>query len=132
MLALAWALLIFAAIRPPDASPEDYVFTFNGEPLDDRDVLRSYIRPAAEQLGLYTLGFGWRSLRRQALTEFQQGSNALNVFETMHQAGHTKPETTMKYTLLTSERAEKAIIGLQQRWMPANLRELCGNAGTPE
>ena len=47
------------------------------------------------------------------------GPDGVNVFEAMRQAGHTKPETTMKYTLVQSERCEKAVLGLQRRWLPA-------------
>ena len=31
----------------------------DGQPLDDRDVLRDIIRPAAERLDLYFEDFGW-------------------------------------------------------------------------
>jgi hypothetical protein len=52
------------------------------------------------------------------ITGLQRGPDAVNVFEAMAQAGHTKPEATMKYALLQSARREKAIAGLQQKWLP--------------
>ena len=53
------------------------------------------------------------------------GPDGVNVFEAMRQAGHTKPETTMKYTLVQSERCEKAVLGLQRR-----LRDLTASVRT--
>ena len=35
-------------------SGHEYVFHKDGKPLDDRDILRNIIRPAAERLGLYS------------------------------------------------------------------------------
>jgi integrase len=132
-LALGRLTPAFERLRPRDAKPSDYVFHNYGEPMDDRDILRRFIRPAAEQLGLYFPGFGWRTFRRLNITAIQDGPNAVNVFEAMRQAGHTKPETTLKYTLLRSEQRRKAILGLQERWLPPDcagiLRE-CGNART--
>ena len=57
---------------------------------------------AAERL--YFPGFGRRTFRRLNITGMQNGPDGVNVFEAMRQAGRTKPETTMKYTLLQSER----------------------------
>jgi hypothetical protein len=82
--------------------------------------LRRYIRPVAEELGLYFEGFGWRTFRRLNLTAMQEGPDAVNVFEAMAQAGHTRPETTMRYTLLQSARRNHAVIGIQDRWLPKN------------
>ena len=42
------------------------------------------------------------------------------MFEAMAQAGHTKPETTMKYTLLESAGRQRAITSMQERWLPKN------------
>lgn len=88
-----------------------------GEPMDDRDILRRFIRPAAEQLGLYFPGFDWRTFRRLNITAIQDGPDAANVFEAM-------------YTLLRSDQRRKAILGLQDRWLPPDcagiLRE-CSN-----
>ena len=73
----------FERLRPADAKPGDYVFQYYGEPMDDRDILRRFIRPAAERLGLYFPGFGWRTFRRLNITAIQDGPDAVNVFEAM-------------------------------------------------
>ena len=122
----------FAAQKPTDAGSNDYVFTLNGAPIDDRAVLRRYLRPAAQRLGLYFSGFGWRTFRRLNITGLQHGPNAVNVFEAMAQAGHTKPETTMKYTLLQSAGRQKAISDMQRRWLPTNCAGIVRNASEAE
>jgi hypothetical protein len=53
-----------------------------------------------------------------------QAPGGVNVFEAMAQAGHTKPETTMGYMLLDVSRREKAVLDIQQRWLPESM---CGN-----
>lgn len=120
----------FAKIRPIGARPDAYVFLIDGKPIDDRDALRRYIRPVVEELGLYFEGFGWRTFRRLNITAIQEGPDAVNVFEAMAQAGHTRPETTMLYTLHQSTRRDNAVIRIQNRWLPENcagiVRE-CGN-----
>ena len=119
-LALGILTPVFAATRPANARPDDYVFQLFGKPLDDRDLLRRFVRPTAQELGLYFEGFGWRTFRRLHVTAIQNGSDAVNVFEAMAQAGHTRPETTMRYTLSQSGRREKAVLRLQEKWIPAN------------
>jgi len=110
----------FRALKPSNSKPDDYVFVVDGKPIDDRHILRRFIRPAAERLGFHFEGFGWRTFRRLNITAIQDGPDAVNVFEAMKQAGHAKPETTMKYTLLRSAVRDKAIRGLQKRWIPAD------------
>jgi hypothetical protein len=51
------------------------------------------------------------------ITAIQEGVGGVNVFEAMAQAGHTRPETTMRYTLLKSSRREAAVIALQKNWL---------------
>jgi integrase len=67
-LSLGYLDKAYCRLKPPDAKPEDYVFEERGEPLDDREILKNYIRPAAKRLGLYFVGFGWHSFRRQRIT----------------------------------------------------------------
>jgi integrase len=123
-LSLGLLLPIFRRVKPSNASPDDYVFQIGGKPLDDRSVLRQFIRPAAKALGFHFPGFGWRTFRRLNLTAIQ-GPGGVNVFEAMAQAGHTKPETTMKYTLTDASHREDAVREVQRRWLP---EELCGNS----
>ena len=118
---------LFREAKPANAGPDDYVFLIDGKPADDRAVLRQFIRPVAKQQGIYFKGFGWRTFRRMNLTALQ-APGGVNVFEAMAQAGHTKPETTMGYMLLDVSRREKAVLDIQQRWLPESM---CGNnAGT--
>src|ERR1019366_583435 len=85
----------FKALKPAGAGPDEYVFEIDGRPIDDRSVLRRYLRPTAKRLGLFFPGFGWRMFRRLNITALQKGPDAVNVFEAMAHAGHTKPEPTM-------------------------------------
>ena len=99
--------------KPSNASPADYVFHKDGEPLDDRAILRDYIRPAAQQLGFYFDGFGWHSFRRQNLTLIQE--EGATAFEAQAQGGHSRPTMTSEYTIVGLERREQAVRRVQQR-----------------
>ena len=99
--------------RPLAWKLDDYVFQRNGEPLDDRDLLRQQIRPAAERLGFYFTGFGWHSFRRQNLTLIQEeGATAI---EAQAQAGHSRPVMTSEYTVVGLDRREAAVRRVQER-----------------
>jgi integrase len=91
----------------------EYVFHKDGKPLDDRDVLRDIIRPAAERLGLYFEGFGWHSFRRQNITLMQE--EGATPFEAMEQAGHTRSTMTSHYTVVALTRREQAVRRVQER-----------------
>jgi hypothetical protein len=99
--------------RPATAKPEHYVFENSGEPMDDRSILRSVIRPAAKNLGFYFEGFGWHSFRRQNITVLQE--EGATTFEAMAQAGHSRPSMTGEYTIVGFERREQAVRRLQER-----------------
>ena len=88
--------------KPSNASPDDYVFHKDGEPLDDRAILRDYIRPAAQQLGFDFEGFGWHSFRRQNLTLIQE--EGATAFEAQAQGGHSRPTMTSEYTYSRTRR----------------------------
>ena len=92
----------------------EYVFhKEDGKPLDDRDVLRDIIRPAAERLDLYFEGFGWHSFRRQNITLMQE--EGATTFEAMEQAGHTRSTMTSHYTVVALTRREQAVRRVQER-----------------
>lgn len=104
--------------RKPVGSVDDqYVFQRDGEPLDDRALLKDLIRPLAKQLGFYFEGFGWHSFRRQNLTLIQE--EGASAFEAMAQAGHSRPTMTSEYTIVGLERREQAVLRLQQRLLRA-------------
>ncbi len=62
----------YRRVKPADAKGDGYVFEKDGKPLDDRAILKDFIRPAAKRLGFYFCGFGWHSFRRQNLTRIQE------------------------------------------------------------
>ena len=95
-----------------DAKPEDYVFSDGGEPFDDREVLKKYIRPAAKRFGFYFLGFGWHSFRRQNITRIQE--EGASEADAQKHAGHSRPKMTREYTIVT----ERAIRSFQKKLLP--------------
>lgn len=99
--------------RPNGVNPDRYVFEHDGEPMDDRAILRGVIRPAAKRLGFYFEGFGWHSFRRQNITVLQE--EGATAFEAMAQAGHSRPSMTGEYTIVGFERREQAVRRLQER-----------------
>jgi integrase len=94
--------------RPANFNPEAYVFNHDGGPMDDRAILRGVIRPAAKRLGIYFEGFGWHTFRRQNLTLIQE--EGATTFETMAQAGHTRPSITSEYTVVQLGRRAEAVV----------------------
>jgi integrase len=121
VLALGALLDEYRRVCPPNASPDDYVFHTEGEPMDDRQLLRRYLRPAAKRLGIYFLGFGWHTFRRQNLTVIQE--EGANPFEAMAQAGHSRLVMTGEYTIVGFKRREKAVRKLQQRLFQTGLQK---------
>jgi integrase len=96
-----------------DAKADGYVFEKDGNPLDDRAILKDFIRPAAKCLGFYFVGFGWHSFRRQNLTRIQEVG--ATPFEAQAQAGHSRPTMTSEYTIVSLERRKQAVLKLQER-----------------
>jgi len=121
VLALGALLDEYRRACPPNASPDDYVFHTEGEPMDDRQLLRRYLRPAAKRLGIYFPGFGWHTFRRQNLTVIQE--EGANPFEAMAQAGHSRLVMTGEYTVVGFKRREKAVRKLQQRLFQTGLQK---------
>jgi integrase len=112
VLSLGLLLEDYRSWKPTDAS-DDYVFQRNGEPMDDRQLLRNVLRPAAKRLGIYFPGFGWHTFRRQNITVIQE--EGATPFEAQAQAGHSKPAMTSAYTLVGLDRREAAVRKLQVR-----------------
>jgi integrase len=106
----------FRRLKPLDAKPEDYAFGEGGEPLDDREILKNYIRPAAERLGLYFPGFGWHSFRRQNITRIQE--EGANTIDAQLQAGHSRPSMTLEYTIVAEKKRRRAVNRLQKKLLP--------------
>ena len=91
------------------------MFEKDGNPLDDRAILKDFIRPAAKRLGFYFSGFGWHSFRRQNLTRIQE--EGATPFEAQVQAGHSRLTMTSDYTIVSIEieRRKQAVLRLQER-----------------
>jgi hypothetical protein len=103
---------VYRQRKPVGSGDDQYVFQRDGEPLEDRAVLKDVIRPLAKKLGFYFEGFGWHSFRRQNLTLIQ--AKGASAFEAMAQAGHSRPTMTSGYTIVGLERREQAVLRLQR------------------
>lgn len=86
------------------------VKTHHGCTRDDRSIRRYFLRPAAERLGIYWPGFGFHSLRREAVTAI---AATAGPFQAMRAAGHSHMDTTLLYGLADFERQEAAIRTMQ-------------------
>jgi integrase len=101
-------------LYPGAEAAEEPVFviaTAHGSTRDDRTIRRCFLRPAAERLGIYWPGFGFHSLRREAVTAIAAGAGA---FQAMRAAGHSKADTTLLYVLSDYGEQERAIRRAQE------------------
>lgn len=85
--------------------PERFVFITHESCRTDENLRKRHLIPAATGLGLYYTGFGFHSLRREAITEIGK-KVAPNVI--MNMAGHTKMDLSMLYSLNDAENARPA------------------------
>ncbi|MCL4841280.1 MAG: tyrosine-type recombinase/integrase [Bryobacteraceae bacterium] len=113
ILSLGVLLEDYRSWKPGTAGPDDYVFHRAGKPMDDRQLLRNELRPAAKRLDIHFPGFGWHTFRRQNLTLIQE--EGASPFEAQAQAGYSKPVMTSAYTLVGLDRREKAVRKVQLR-----------------
>lgn len=96
--------------RPGKPGPRQRVFICR----DDRGLLRYFLRPAAISVECHVPGFGWHSLRREAVTAFNA---ALGVTQAMRLAGHSSIGMSAEYTLADRIEQDKAIRERQERMM---------------
>ena len=99
--------------KPSNASPDDYVFHQDGEPLDDRKLMRDWIRLLTRELRIYFPGLGFHSFRREVATQLQEAG--ASTAEAQLILGHSKPQMTGQYTLLQRKRIEKIVENMQER-----------------
>ena len=91
-----------------------YVFDRgDGQPWDDRKLLRDFVRPKARELGCYFEGLGFHSFRREVATRIQE-AGASSV-EAQLLLGHASIEMTSHYTLPQRERMKKLVENMQER-----------------
>jgi integrase len=112
--------------------PERFIFVIETAPVygtkrgtcrDDRDINQHFLRPAAQELGLYYEGFGWHSLRREAITNLnaQLGPNAVQRL-----AGHSKADMSLHYTLSDRAREAEAVRRVQEQVFGLDLEKPAG------
>lgn len=107
--------------RLTTGDPERFVFQIRTKPRwgrqeglcrDDRDLNQHFLRPAAIELGFYTKGFGFHSLRREAITSI---GSVLGIGQAMSVAGQSRVDMALLYTLQNFDEQERAIRDHQER-----------------
>ena len=95
-------------------SPEDLVFVSrNGTPLNERNLLRRFLKPVGDGLGLPWLS--WHVFRHTHATLGEQVGMALS--DRQAQMGHADVGMTMHYTHSDLKRRRAAIETLTDRLM---------------
>ena len=83
-----------------DRGERTFIITANPEFVmlcrDDRDILQHFLRPAAVALEFHWPGFGFHSLRREAVTAI---GSAAGLGQAMNMAGHSTMDMSLLYTL---------------------------------
>ena len=101
--------------------PKNFVFRIRTTPKwgrevkfcrDDRDLNQHFLRPAAKKLGFYYRGFGFRALRREAITEI---NSVLGIGQAMSAAGHSTADMSLLYNLQDKVKQEQVIRQFQER-----------------
>ena len=86
---------IFAALRPEGVKPDALVFaTKEGRPLDRRNLLKRYVKPAAKKMGLHVT---WHLLRHSYATMLDGVGTPLGTMQSL--LGHATPEITREIYL---------------------------------
>lgn len=93
-------------------NPEHFIFLSHESCHSDENLRKRHLIPAAKALGLYYTGFGFHSLRREAITEI---GNEVGGQVIMNMAGHTKMDLTMLYTLNDTEKQRGAATAYMNR-----------------
>jgi len=111
----------FERMYPGPGHDYDFVFSVNthlgqwkksGICRDARDISRYFLKPAAIKIGIYYPGFGFHSLRREAITSISANAG---VAQAMNAAGHSKPDMSQEYSLNDFEPQARAIRAHQER-----------------
>lgn len=102
--------------------PEHYIFNITtrphwgeGEPRicrDDTSLRRYFLQPVAKKLGIYYKGFGFHSLRREAVTEMIKTAG---VGAAMSMAGHSSVEMSLLYNVQDNTALNASISAFQER-----------------
>lgn len=103
----------YSAMEP--GHKDQFIFavtTKYGVTRDDRSIRRYFFRPAAEAVGIYTEGFGFHALRREACTEYDR---TLEGHQATKLVGHTRQSMTGRYVQRDFERQKDAVIQFQAK-----------------
>ncbi len=93
--------------------PEHDCYIFGGaQPIDERGVLRSQLRPVLRKLGL-PVGSGWHMMRRLH-TSLLQAAGASPI-ESGKLVGHVSQVMTANYTVVSAARESELVNGVAQR-----------------
>lgn len=106
----------YPAVR--DAGPDGLIFQApqTGGPLDDQNVLKRHLQPAAAKIGI--AGLGWHTLRRSFATWLIEGGANPKAVQSLLR--HSRVETTLNlYSQVTSEGQRQALEGLEAYAPPA-------------
>jgi hypothetical protein len=76
------------------------------------DILQHFLRPAAVKLGFYWHGFGFHTLRREAVTAL---GAVLGIGQAMNLAGHSWMDMSLLYKLDDKAEQNRAVRGFQER-----------------
>lgn len=116
-------LAVAVKARYPGAGHEDeFVFNVETKPewgklrkvsRDASDINQHFLRPAAKALGIYRLGFGFHSFRREAITNIARDAGAVQA---MLAAGHRRLDMTMLYALQDRSEQQSAVQKSQERF----------------
>lgn len=101
-------------LQPKPESLDRFCFevqTIHGGTRDECAIRRYFLRPAAEKLGIYYPGFGFRAFRREAVTAISSKAGAIQACRV---AGHSKLDITLLYGLDDYEKQDEAIRSIQE------------------
>jgi len=114
---------LLESLYPGSHAAERYCFdvrtnSVRGITRDDRSIRRNFLRPAAEELGIYYRGFGFHAFRREAITAIAREADAIQASRV---AGHTRMDQTLLYGLDEYVEQERAIRTIQEPYVTAGL-----------
>lgn len=107
-----WIGPLIADLRQRQGKQDAHIFAgSDGQPIDERETLRSKLRPALRSLGFPT-GTGWHCFRRLHCTLLQQaGASGLEAAKLV---GHVNTSMTEHYTIVVPAREAELVTGVQR------------------
>jgi integrase len=107
-----WIGPVVSDLRQRQGGQDDHIFAgSHGQPLDERETLRTKLRPALRSLGL-PVGTGWHVFRRLHCSALQQvGASGLEAAKLV---GHVSTAVTEKYTFAHPTREAELVAGVHR------------------